>query len=95
MADQEPKEPRHSPSSRALSALMPEIIGVLKKHGVHFTDTYRYVRGASIPSAERAALIESAAAAVGAHVPANGWTPDGKGEEGPGPEAPSATEGAA
>ena len=78
MAD---REATHSPSSRALKALLPEIVPLLEAERIHRTDTYRWARGASIPNSKRAAIIERIAAKLGACVPANGWTPDGRDDE--------------
>lgn len=77
------REPRHSPSSRALKALLPAVVAALESEAlgerkIHRTDTYRWARAATTPNAERAATIEEVA-----RVPANGWTPDGLGEDGP------------
>lgn len=88
-------EARHSPSSRALKAVLEQMLPLLEAHKTHRTETYRWARGGSMPTAENAAKIERVAEKIGAYIPANGWTPDGKGEKGPVPEAPSAAEGAA
>jgi hypothetical protein len=59
--------------------MLPGVVSLLEP-AIHRTDTYRWARGATTPNAERAALVERV---TGGKVPANAWTPDDKGEDGP------------
>jgi hypothetical protein len=78
------REPRESPASQTLQKLLSsEVIRKLETEGVHRTEAYRYARGAVIPNAQRAAVIERV---TEGWVPANQWTPFDVGSDGNGDE---------